>query len=79
MTMQEAYPAGTKVKVWIGAWTGSPGVPPSNADSIVCRIRDWNSVGQAFVFKLDVNDGPLSPGGNTGMYVFAPAILGLCD
>lgn len=77
--MQEAYPPGSVVKIWIGAWTGSPGTPPPNADAFICRVDHWNSVGQAYVVKVNLNSGPLTPGGNVGMYVFAPAILGLAQ
>jgi hypothetical protein len=73
----DTYPAGSIVKVWIGAFTGSPGTPSPGADGIVCRISHWNTVPQAYVVKVDANAGPLTPGGNVGMYVFAPAILGL--
>ncbi len=74
MVNQKTCPAGSYVRVWIGALTGSYGVPPIDADGPICRLDHWNSVGQAYVFVTDL-EGELPPSGNVGMYVWAPAIL----
>jgi hypothetical protein len=65
------YPAGSFVSVWTGAFTGSPGVPPVNAEGRTCRVDHWNSVGQAYVYFLGGTNGL----GNCGRYVYGSAIL----
>lgn len=72
MNNERLYPPGTLVDVWVGATVGSPGIPPPDPETVTGRIDHWNSVGQAYVyFDTAVSTG----GGNSGMYVFAPAII----
>ena len=65
---------GERVRVWLGALTGSPGRPRPGDRHVVCRVSHFNAIGQAYVVPLTTDDG--RPHTGSPLYVSAAAILG---
>ena len=73
-TPQQLQP-GRWCKVWLGAFTGSPGQPQPGDDYLICEVLSVNSIGQLYVapqFNSDLDDICL----RSPKYVFASQVLG---
>jgi hypothetical protein len=69
------FKVGDWVKVWLGAFVGSPGVPPEKAEYLVCEVqRVEDSAGQIYVWPRFSQILKSVRGG--GKYVCPSAVVG---
>jgi hypothetical protein len=62
-------------KVWIGAFTASPGTPPEGAEYVICEIQQCdNGAGQIYVWPRFTRD--FDRVGSSGRYVFISSVMG---
>ena len=71
------YKPGSFVRVWLGALTASPGVPPSpcpDRDTFIAEVSHTNSAGQVYIWPRWSSDGRQLT--STGLFVWASAVIG---
>jgi hypothetical protein len=72
------FKPGSFVRVWRGALTASPGMPPDpcpEAETFIGEVGDTNSANQVYIWPRWTTGGrPLTA---TGLFVWASAIIGL--